>query len=201
MGNSPVLGLESGSNVMNGGSGHGVYERAEGFRISEQNFDKIDSWVGKASASFVSTFFGTSGSVLDMSIAGTDQGAGVMGMAYNKLQDRVITDVVGFTAASGSAPTGVVRVDVQVQQGAAQPANYSTIFLSNPVKLAVSGSAANGPVSVGSTTFVSGSNMVWPKGTCLKVGADQTANVQAGLSAMRGLTVQVCWRQSGSYGS
>lgn len=139
------------------------------------------------------------GSVLDLSIGGTDQAAGIMGTEFNPLQDRVITNVVGWSSASGSNPAGVVRVDVLVQQGAVQPANFSSIFSNNTFKLAISGSSANGPVST--KTFVSGTNMVWPKGTLLQAKADATNGLGAGLSAMRGVTVQIFWKPSGSYGA
>ena len=158
----------------------------------------VDQFAANVTASMFTTFCPTTGSVLDLNIGGTDQGAGFIGAEYNRSQDRSILEVIGFTSASGSNPVGVVRVDVQVQQGATQPANYSSIFSANAMKLAVSGSHANGPATA--RTFVSGTDMVWRKGTVLKAVADATSGVQAGLSAMRGLTVQVFWKPSGSYG-
>ncbi len=159
----------------------------------------LDQFSAVVTGTLFSTFCPTTGSVLDLNIATNDNGAGFVGTEYNRSSDRVILEVVGFTSTSGSNPAGVVRCDVQVQQGAVQPANFSSIFSNNAFKLAVSGSAANGPVVA--RTFVSGSNMVWPKGTLLKVVADATNGLQAGLNAMRGLSVQVFWKPSGSYGA
>lgn len=160
----------------------------------------IDTWAAAVTGSgFFSMFCPVTGSVLDFNISNGDAGSGFIGGEYNRSIDRIIQEVVGFTSASGSNPAAVIRVDIQIQQGTVQPANFSSIFSNNAFKLAVSGSNQNSPAKT--STFVSGSTMVWPRGTVLRAVADASSGVAAGLGAMRGLTVQVFWKPSGSYGA
>lgn len=123
----------------------------------------------------------------------------ILGLEFNRSQDRVIQEVVAYHIASGSG--GVTTVDVLVQQGATQPANFSTVFKSanNADKLALSSSAGNFGIAR-QAAFVSGSNMVWPKGTLLQAKILTTAG-GTGLNAETGLTVQIFWKPSGSYGA
>lgn len=157
----------------------------------------VDEAVARHTGSCVTTFMPTTGSVLDL-IGGTDMGSGIMGVEYNRGCDRVILEVIGLAHASGSNPAGKAEVDIEVQQGVVQPANFSSIFTNVAFKLAHSGSHGLGPSRA--STFVSGSNMVWRAGSCLRAVIDATSGLGAGLSAMRGLTVQVFWKPSGSLG-
>lgn len=193
-----VLNLVSGSIP---GSGFGARDRDDLIDRLDGDHQKIDAWVGLATGSAFYEQLGpiASGSVLDMNIGGSDQAAGVLGVTFNRQVDRVIREVVALVAASGSNPTAVVRLDVQVQQGPAQPSNFSSIFNGNANKLAISGSSGF-IAKAGSSNFISGSNMVWPVGTALRAVADLTSGVQTGLGAMRALSVQVFWVPSGSYG-
>jgi hypothetical protein len=141
------------------------------------------------------------GSVMDISPGGTDQGAGILGMEYNRVGNRVLLEAVAYVSATGSNPNGVARVDIQVQQGPVQPANFSTVFLGNATKLAVSGSSGLSPIKASGASFVSGTNTIWPAGTLLLAKVDLASGIQAGLGAMRGLVVQLFWKPTGSYGT
>lgn len=127
--------------------------------------------------------------------------AGGLGAEYNRACDRVIQEVVAFAATSGSG--GVSTIDVLVQQGVG--GNFSSIFgplggpTNNAMRVALSSSAGNyGLAKSGQSNMVSGSNMVWPKGTLLKCQL-VTAAGAAGVSGQKGLIVQVFWSPSGSY--
>lgn len=179
-------------------SGHiGINGRTDMVRIISGALEQIDQFAGTMTGSaFYSTFCPVTGSVIDMSPGGSHQAAGVMGLEYNRQSDRVVTEVVLMAAASGSNPAGVVRVDVQIQN-AANDSRYSSIFSNNAFKPAFSGSTGFGLALA--STFVSGSNQVWKKGTVMKVIADLQGGIQTGLGAMSGLQAMVYWKPSASY--
>ncbi len=160
------------------------------------NNTAIDAFAGKVTGSFCSKFsLHHSGvnSAMNMTHALLP---GYIGSEYSP-NNRVIMEVVAWAAKSGSG--GVSRVDVQIQQGSTQPANFASIFSNNAFKPAVSASLGDfGRVSC--TTFVSGTNMVWGASSSLKVVQDTAAGAEALLSGQYGLTVEVLWKPSGSYG-
>lgn len=127
--------------------------------------------------------------------------AGGLGAEYNRSQDRVIQEVIAFAATSGSG--GVSTIDVQVQQGPG--GNFASIFgplggpPNNAMRVALSASLGNyGIARSGQSNMVSGSNMLWPRGTLLKCQLTTAAGA-AGVSGQKGLIVQVFWTPSGSY--
>ena len=192
---TPILGLAPG----------GTADEAFAY-ANRVNFDNtlnsallaIDAHVGNMTGSCYSIFCPVTGAVGDLSIGNAHQAAGVLGQEYNRSGARVIQEVVVYAAASGSNPNAVVRVDVQVQNAANDP-RYSSVFSNSTFKPAYSGSTGFGAAK--SSTFVSGSNQVWLPGTLMLVKADLASGQQAGLNAMAGLTVQVFWKPSGSYGA
>lgn len=155
----------------------------------------IDTFAGNVTGSMGFTMFMLSGSVSDML-----GDSGIIGSEYNRLCDRVIQEVIAWATTSGSG--GVTTIDVLVQQGSVQPANFSTIYLGNNVyRPAVSSSLGNfGMSKTGASNFVSGSNMVWKKGSLLQAKLLTVAGA-AGVSGQKNLTVQIFWKPSGSYGA
>jgi hypothetical protein len=175
-------------------SGHiGFAERNELLRIISGAFEAIDQFVGQVTGSaYFTAFILNTGSAADLQ---TSVGAGFVGAEYNRSQDRIITEVVAWAQNSGSG--GVSTVDVLVQQGQVFPANFGSIFTNNALRPAVSSSLGNFGISK-SSTFVSGSNMVWKAGTLLQAKL-LTAAVGTGVNAQNGLTVQVYWKPSSSW--
>jgi len=155
--------------------------------------DKIDLWAGFTTASFYS-LFQVSGSTSD-----NLGDAGGVGAEFNPTCDRVIQEVVAFAATSGSG--GVTTIDCLVQQGVG--GNFSSIFgpLGGPsnaaMRVALSSSLGNYGIAT-SHGFVSGTNMVWPRGTILKTQLTTAAGA-AGPNGQKGLIIQVRWTPSGSF--
>jgi hypothetical protein len=155
------------------------------------SLQQIDDFAGDVTASFstqVSTAL--SGANVSQIVTNSILG-GYLGSAY-AAQDRVIKEVVAWAAKSGSG--GVTRIDVQIQNG-----SFASIFSNNAFKPAVSSSLGDYGASK-STTFVSGSNMVWRAGTMIKILADTAAGDATALNGQYGLNVAVFWKPSGSYG-
>lgn len=160
----------------------------------------LDNWSGLMTGSCYSIFGPSSGSLADLLAGGNNDG---FGMEYSRT-DRVIQEVVCWVNNTGSG--GVTAVDVLIQQGVVQPANFSSIFAAGASKPGISG-GLGGTVQPAATlgnrglpaSFVSGSNTVWPKNTLLQVKMATAAGV-GGASPGRasGLTVQVFWKPSGS---
>lgn len=196
--NTPVLGLQVPDTA---GDGLGYGDRLGDDQQLSSSLTAIDTFAGNMTGSACFTMFcPASGSVMDLSPGGTDAAAGVLGVEYNRSCDRVIQEVVAFVAASGSNPAAVARVDVGIQQGTTFPANFGSIFTNAVFKPVISGSTgAYTPAKA--STFVSGTNTVWRAGTLLKANVDLASGIAAGLGAMRGLTVQVFWKPTGSYGA
>ena len=188
MANTPVLNLEVVDFSEHGSTSYA--NRVEDENVVNGNQSKLDAFSGLITGSQVTRFTISTGSVSDQL---GDQG--VVGAEFNRSSDRVILEVVAFAASSGSG--GVTRVDVQIQQGTVMPANLSSIFSNNAFKPAVSSSLGNfGPAR--SSTFVSGSDMVWRAGTVLAAVLDTAAGAP-GPSGQKGLVVDVFWKPSGSY--
>lgn len=185
MANTPVIDLELEDTITNPPHYTVNLERD---RVDTANGSKIDTWAGHVSASF-STILEQSGSASDL----LGNGA-YIGAAYTPV-DRVIKEIVCWAHTSGSA--GVSRIDVKVQQGPA--GNFSTIFSNNAFKPALSSSLGNFGLAK-SSTFVSGSNMVWPAGTLIQAIFDTAAGT-AGLNGQKNVTVDIRWVPSASFGS
>lgn len=186
MANTPVIDLEDEDTVT-----HPPHytTRVEEDRIVNANADKLDSWAGHCSASFATTLCMSSGSASD----NMDDGA-IIGAAYSPT-DRVIKEVICWAHKSGSG--GVSRIDVDIQQGVA--GNFSSIFSNSAFKPALSSSLGNFGIAR-SSTFVSGSNTVWPAGTIIRANLETAAGA-AGLSGQKGVTVEIRWTPSGTFGA
>lgn len=160
----------------------------------------LDLFGGLMTGSSYSIFGPSSGSLADLLAGANNDG---FGAEYTRT-DRVIQEVVAWVANTGSG--GVTTVDVQIQQGSVQPANFSSIFTNNSLRPVISGGlgGAQASLTIGpsgsSKTFVSGSNMVWAAGSLMRV-LMTTAAGQVGASPSRatGLTVQVFWKPSASF--
>ena len=152
------------------------HERAAFDAAGDSTLGKIDAFAGKVTGSFQTHFAapgsGSNATVLLNSILPL----GYLGSAFSPI-DRVITEVLAWAATSGSG--GVTRVDVQVQQGSTQPANFSSIFSNNAYKPALSSSLGNF-YRVSATTFVSGTNMVWAASSSLIAGSGAKQSGSAG---------------------
>lgn len=183
---TPVISLESMNSA--GVPPHPTRDLEED-RVSNANANTIDAFMGHMSASFSSLLCMSSGSASD----NLDDG-GVIGVAYSPT-NRIIREVVCWAHKSGSG--GVSRIDVDIQQGVG--GNFSSIFSNNAFKPALSSSLGNFGLARG-TTFVSGSNMVWPAGTLIRANLETAAGA-AGLSGQKGVTVDIRWVPSGSYGT
>lgn len=171
------------------GSGFGVRDRENLLEELDNNLEKINEFAADLTGSMV-TRFSVSGAIVDRL-----SDAGFIGASFTNT-DRVITEVIAYAGTSGSG--GVTRIDVQIQQGSVQPANFSSIFSNNAYKPALSSSIGN-LIPVSGSTFVSGSNMLWRARSMLKVIADTAAGA-TGLSGQDNVTVEVFWKPSGSYG-
>lgn len=160
------------------------------------SLQQIDVFAGKVTGSFQTHFSapgsGSNATVLLNSVLP----AGYLGSAFSPI-DRVITEVLAWAATSGSG--GVTRIDVQVQQGSTQPANFASIFSNNAYKPALSSSLGSF-YRVSATNFVSGTNMVWAASSSLKVVLDTAAGDATGANGQHGINVVVRWKPSGSYG-
>lgn len=183
---TPVIGLEPLNSA--GVPPHPTRDLEED-RVSNVNCDIVDAFVGHVSASLSSLLCMSSGSASD----NLDDG-GVIGAAYTPT-NRIIREIVCWAHKSGSG--GVSRIDVDIQQGVG--GNFSSIFTNNAFKPALSSSLGNFGLARAST-FVSGSNMVWPAGTLIRANLETAAGA-AGLSGQKGVTVDVRWVPSGSYGT
>ena len=172
-----------------GYSGFGVRDREDLLDKIDNGFEAVNEFAGLVTGSFSLTFK-TSGSSAGL----LGQNAGVIGAAYTR-EDNVIREVVAWAASSGSG--GVTRIDVDIQQGVA--GNFSSIFSNSAFKPAVSSSLGNYGIAR-SASFVSGSDMVWRAGTLIRAQLETAAGVEAA-SAQSGLTVQVFYTPSGSYGA
>jgi len=188
---SPVLGLTR----VDLGEGPWTYQKAVDVENAlNRERDLIDAMTGFLTASCY-TMFQISGSAAD-----NLGDAGGLGAEYNRVTDRVIQEVVAFAATSGSG--GVSTIDIQIQQGPG--GNFSSIFgpggsSNNVFKSALSSSLGNYGISkVSNLNFVSGSNMVWPKGTLLRAVLTTAAGT-SGVGGQKGLIVQVFWSPSGSF--
>jgi hypothetical protein len=183
MAQSPVLQLSA--SVLAELNGPNYWARSNDDAKENWNRDTVDSWAGNVTASF-STKFHYSGSASDLLGEG-----GLIGTAYTPAA-RVIKEVVAWASASGSG--GVTTLDVKVQYG-----SFSSIFTNDVLRPHLSASAGNYSLSKKST-FVSGSNMVWRAGTILRAELLGAAGA-AGASGQKGVTVEVFWVPSASYGS
>ncbi len=172
------------------------WERADHDAKLDSTLAAIDSWAGKVTASFETHFYspqsGSNANILLNSVLP----AGYLGSAFSPI-NRVITEVIAWAATSGSG--GVTRLDVQIQQGATQPANFSSIFSNNAFKPALSSSLGNF-YRVSCSTFVSGANMVWTASSSLKVILDTAAGDATGINGQHNINVVIKWKPSGSYG-
>lgn len=160
------------------------------------NNQSIDDFAGRVTGSFETHLWspGTGSNATILLNSGLP--AGYLGSAYSPI-DRVITEVVAWAATSGSG--GVTRLDVQIQQGAVQPANFSSIFSNNAFKPALSSSLGNF-YRISARTFISGTNMVWAASSSLKVILDTAAGDATGINGQHGINVVIRWKPSGSYG-
>ncbi len=186
MANTPVIDLET-QNIAQ--SPPHYTKDLEEDRVNNANSTKLDVWAGEVSGSFSSLLCISSGSASD----NLDDG-GIIGVAYTPF-DRIIREVVCWAHKSGSG--GVSRIDVDIQQG--PNGNFSSIFSNNAFKPALSSSLGNFGLAKAST-FVSGTNMVWPAGTLVRAHLETAAGA-AGLSGQKGVSVDIRWVPSGSYGS
>lgn len=179
MADSPVLGLEQ---VDTASTSVGDYNnRLEEDRATNANRDKVDTWVGSATASFVTAFYqsGTFAAKL---------GEFYGGLIYNDGGPKTITKVLAFQRNSGSG--GVTRIDVRKKAGV--PATTDTLFSNNVFKCIVS--ASHGNLGVRSTsTFVAGSSS-WAPGEFIGVVLETATDGPAS-----DLTIQVHWKPSASY--
>lgn len=166
-------------------------DQTEDYNNKVANQNKLDALVGHLSASSVTKFaMAGSGSAL---AALNGELSGVLGGAYSR-DNRVIKEVVAWAIQSGSG--GVSRVDVQVQ-GTPGAAAFTSIFSNNAFKPAISASLGNYGLAKAST-FNSGSNMVWPAGSLLRVKLDTAAGADTTEGGQAGVTVEVFWAPSAS---
>lgn len=168
-------------------------------QIESGNLATLDQSFASATGSYGCSSFYLSGSIID-NVTGGNAAAGFIGAEYNPLQDRIIRETVAFVAASGSNPAGFVQLDVQVQQGTVMPANFSSIYAGAANQPVISGSDGKFAPKHGGA-HVSGSNTLWKAGTILRVMGQTTSGLQGGLGAMCGLTVNIFWKPTGSYGA
>lgn len=147
----------------------------------------IDAFAAHVTASFVTTFH-YSGSAADLL-------TGDFGSAHYATADRIVTNVVCWAATSGSG--GVTTIDVQKQLGAGL--GFASLFSGSAVaRPALSASVGNYGI-VSTTSFVSGTSPIWSAGTLMRSVVLSAAG-GTGLNGQKGLTVQVFWAPSGSYG-
>ncbi len=191
--NSPVLGLPRLEVASNDIRQYNVDVDLE--NALNDGRQTLDQFAANTTASLYS-LFQISGSTSD-----NLGDAGGVGAEFNRSNDRILQEVVAFAVTSGSG--GVTTIDVQVQNPGG--GTFSSIFgpLGGPanaaMQVALSSSLGNyGLARSGQTKMVSGSNMVWPKGTSMK-GVLTTAAGAAGGSGQKGLIIQVFWAPSGSY--
>ena len=198
---TPVIGLQTPDNAGIPGARGGDYaDIVTNDQTLSSSLSNLDAFAGLMSASCYSIFGPSSGSLADLLAGGNNDGFG----AEFTRTDRVIQEVVAWVANTGSG--GVTTVDVLIQQGAVQPANFASIFQTNATRPCISGGLGGtqaaltiGP-SGSSKTFVSGSTMLWPAGTLMQVKMTTAAGASgASLSKASGLTVQVFWKPSASF--
>lgn len=192
MANTPILGLERPDLTVYPLDSYPAKVEAE--RILSGSVDKLDSWAGMVSSSFVETFFVSSS--LANGHVGTATGSiplsspGFYGGLRYAPTDRIITNVVAWQRMSGSG--GITTVNVLTGSSAGN-LTFGSIFPNDAAKANVS--AALGDFKVVSTNQFG--SREWLAGRLLGIQLDAVTG--GTLAVNHDLTVQVFWKPSASY--